>query len=134
MAKKVTADTLGDAISEILEEYADDITGNLKDIAKEVGKKGAAAMRNESNQTFNPKHAPSKGRYGTGWTSEVQETRLSTKAVVYNRKYPGLVHLLEDGHAKRGGGRVEGRPHVQPVREKLVAEFEKQVEVLIKEY
>lgn len=132
MAKKVTADTLGDAISEILEEYADDITGNLEEITRDIGKKGAAALRNVSNQTFDPKHAPSKGRYGTGWTSEVVKGRLSSTVVIYNRKYPGLTHLLEDGHAKRGGGRVEGRPHVHPVREKLVSEFEKQVEVLIK--
>jgi len=118
---KTTLDTLADDIGKILEEYQDDVKQNLDQITKQIAQKGQQALKNESKSKF-------KGdRYWKGWKVDLQVGRLDTKATIYNASLPGLPHLLEKGHAKRNGGRVEGTVHIAPIEEKLVAEFEKQV-------
>ena len=118
---KTTLDTLADDIGKILEEYQDDVKQNLDKITKQIAQKGQQALKNESKSKF-------KGdRYWKGWKVDLQVGRLDTKATIYNASLPGLPHLLEKGHAKRNGGRVEGTVHIAPIEEKLVAEFEKQV-------
>ena len=53
---------------------------------------------------------------------------MGAKATLYNAKVPGLPHLLEHGHAKRGGGRVSGRVHIAPVEEELEKAFTQELE------
>lgn len=121
MPKKVTTDTLADSIRDILEEYGDEVKGSLDEITKKIAQKGQQAIKNESKSKFNGK------RYWKGWKVDLQVGRLDTKATIYNESLPGLPHLLEYGHSKRGGGRVQGTVHIAPVEEQLVNEFEKQV-------
>lgn len=121
MPKKVTTDTLADSIRDILEEYGDEVKGSLDEITKKIAQKGQQAIKNESKSKFNGK------RYWKGWKVDLQVGRLDTKATIYNESLPGLPHLLEYGHAKRGGGRVQGTVHIAQVEEQLVNEFEKQV-------
>lgn len=120
--KKVTLENLGDAISEILSEYEGEITKNIPEITERVGKEGVKALRSSAKSKFK-----GTGKYSRGWTTYVEHKRLSSTVTIYNKKLPGLPHLLEHGHANRNGGRTAGRVHIAPVEEKLVNKYEKEI-------
>lgn len=122
MAQKVKADKLDTAIRKALQEYAEDETVSIKVLSRTFAKKGAQAVKNAAKSTFG-----GTGEYAKGWTSTFEEGRYSAQGIIHNKAVPGLPHLLEHGHANRGGGRTPGRVHIAPVEEKLVSEFEKAV-------
>lgn len=123
---KTPADKLEDAIRGILEEYAGDIQKNVDEAAVRVGKAGAAALRASSRQSFG-----GTGKYAKGWKATVEAARTGTKVTLHNT-VPGLPHLLEHGHAKRGGGRVKGIEHIAPVEKEITENFEKAVKEAIR--
>lgn len=126
---KTPIDKLDKAIMEILEEYGDEVEKDLHEVAVKVGKEGAKALRSESRNTFKT-HRETKPYY-RGWKAQDESTRLTTNVVLYNKDVPGLPHLLEFGHAKRGGGRTPGKVHISKVEKELIDKFEKGVKAKI---
>lgn len=123
MARKVTADTFADVINEVLADYAADTEKTTADVVKEVTRDGVKALKSASG-IFNGT------RYASGWTSKVEVGRMTTTGIIYNGKVPGLPHLLEYGHATRGGGRKKGEhEHIKPVEEAVCAAFERDLEL-----
>lgn len=123
-SRKITADNLGEAIAEILEEYGDEVQKDMDDVVKNVGKAGVKAIKSASG-VFG-----GTGKYRKGWTSQIDTERYGSTVTIYNRT-PGLPHLLENGHAKRGGGRVPGKTHIAPVEQELIKQFEEQIEKVV---
>lgn len=121
MARATPIDKLESAIDKILTSYGDDVQKNVDEATVKVGRAGASALRSESKKTFG-----GTGKYAKGWKAKTEQSRLGTTAIIYNTN-PGLPHLLENGHAKRGGGRVPGRKHIAPVEEKIIDKFTKAV-------
>lgn len=117
---KTPIDNLDTQIKKILETFGDDVKENLGEITKVVGRKAAQAVKANSP-------VGATGRYAAGWTSQFEQTRLGAKATIYNKTMPGLAHLLENGHALVGGGRVAGVSHIKPVEEETVREYEEKI-------
>lgn len=122
MATKSTVDTLAADIQKILDDYNEDVQNLSKEAVRKIGQKGAQALQSASG-IFK-----GTGKYASGWSSKVEETRMGAKATLYNAKVPGLPHLLEFGHAMRGGGRVSGKVHIKPVEDELISAFEQDLE------
>lgn len=120
----IKIDALGAEIAKMMEEYAAEAAGDVKAEAKAVAKEAVKELKTTSPEGPGSK----KGHYKDGWASKVEsENAVSIGIRVYNRKKPGLTHLLEKGHAKRGGGRVEGIQHIGPAEQSAVEEYEKRL-------
>lgn len=119
---KCTAEDFGRIMSTLISDYENDVNSAQKRTVQKVTRWGAKELRNGAS-------VPVKtGEYKAGFTSTVDIKRTGAFGTVYNKAKPGLVHLLEKGHAKVGGGRVKAYPHVAPVAEQMFAKLENELE------
>ena len=113
----ISISELGDAVGKMLEEYKDYATDEVKAAAQEAAKTAMDQLR---------KTAPVRsGTYARSWKTKVtKETSSGIHVTVYSPTRYRLTHLLEHGHAKRGGGRVAAKPHIAAAQEKAEQVFE----------
>ena len=120
MSDTCTIDNLAKTIMEGLQEYADLASEDVKAAVRKAGKNVKADIAANA-----PKRT---GAYSKSWTVKTQkETANSLEVVVHSKNRYQLAHLLEHGHAKRGGGRVAGKPHIAPAEEKAIKELEQEI-------
>ena len=116
-----TIDAMSDEIMKGLTEYAD-----LADTAmKKTVRKTAKSVKDEISA-----NAPKRtGAYSKSWTAKkTKENSHSLEMTVHTKNRYQLAHFLEKGHAKRGGGRVSGKPHIAPAEENGVQLLEHLIE------
>lgn len=122
---KTGVDNLSNRIIKELKTYAKVTTGKVKEAVKNVSKTVKEDIENTA-----PKHT---GKYAKSWAVKtLNETGSRLVLVVHSRNKYQLTHLLEYGHAKRGGGRVEARAHIAEAESKAVRSFEKEIEEAVK--
>ena len=120
MSKTVPVERLDVEVMAGLKEYS----GLASDGLKKAVKKAANEVRDGISENA-PKDT---GAYAKSWATKVtKETSNSIEVTVHSRNRYQLAHLLEFGHAKRGGGRVAGRPHIAPAEEKADAAIEREI-------
>ena len=122
---RISIDQMASVIMEGLQDYADLATDDLKAAVKKAG----TTVRKQIQAT-----APSDtGKYAKSWSvKKTKETSNSLEVTVYSKNRYQLDHLLEFGHAKRGGGRVAGRAHIAPAEQAGIEELEKEIERSLK--
>lgn len=115
--RRVAVDQMADAVMDGLLAYAELATDVMKDCVKKAGN----TVKKETQG-----NAPVKSkRYQKSWAVKKQkESSNALEVVVHSRNRYQLTHLLEKGHAKRGGGRVRAIPHIAPAEEKGIRELE----------
>lgn len=125
MSKSVRVDALSRAIALELEHYRQDVADGMKSSVRQV----AAECRDEIRQ-----NSPVRtGKYRRGWQAHTDfESAEDIRITVRNRTSYQLTHLLENGHAKRGGGRVAARPHIRPAEQNAEKKLLQKVKVVIR--
>ena len=122
--RRITSDQLASAVMEELEKYTGLTTDAMKAAVTDAGQTVLDEIRDIA-----PKRT---GQYAQSWkVKKTRETDDALEVTVYSPTHYRLTHLLEHGHAKRGGGRVRAIPHIAPAEEKgekrLMEDIEKAV-------
>ena len=126
MPQKVSIDGLAAAVMEQLDEYAALTNEGVKVAVKKTGN----TVRDEIKAS-----APQRtGAYAKSWAvKNTKESSNGLEVSVYSRNRYQLAHLLEFGHAKRGGGRVAGRAHIAPAEQHGIEMLEQEIERCLKD-
>lgn len=118
---------IGTAIMKELGTYSNDLVERINVSSKKCANK----LKREIQE-----NSPEKtGDYKKGWrVRQVYKSHTLSQYVVHNATDYQLTHLLEFGHAVKGGTeRVKPIPHIAPAEEKVVGEFMNEVEKAVKE-
>ena len=118
MSRRVTSNQLASEIMNALKEY--------KEVTDDVVKQAVNTVSEETKKMVQSASPTDSGGYKKGWTA-MKDSASKTEVVVYNRSKPGLTHLLEKGHAKRGGGRVEAKVHIAPAESYAILQLEDKI-------
>ena len=106
-SRKVTADNLGEAINDILNEYANTVVTDVRGAVEATGKMAA-----QTAQTY--ASAIGRGKYAKSIKSKTTDTnRLGVTVTVYSTQYR-IAHLLEHGHVVKRGGKIVGAARAFP--------------------
>lgn len=128
MAKSVTISNLAAEIVQAVKEYTEDVA---EAIEKELNETSKNVLQDVID------HSPEKsGEYKKGWRRTKSETDSGeVRYIIHQKKKPQLVHLLEFGHAKADGGRVEAKPtnggHIRPAYERHVPAMYERIKRII---
>lgn len=119
MAIKVSS--IANEISKQLATYSNEVSEGLEKVKEEVSKDTVKLLKGLN-------HPKLTGDYAKGWRVK----RVGNALIIHNKTNYQLTHLLEKGHAKRGGGRVAAIPHIGPAEEKAIEEYVSKAEKVIK--
>lgn len=127
MAQKIPLNELEVEIVKELKAYSDEVAEGIKKAVNDVAKETVRTLKTTSPRSLRG------GKYARGWTLRVEfESPEDIRVRISNRTKPQLTHLLENGHAKVNGGRVDGKPHIRPAEQAAADKLVGAVKVVIK--
>lgn len=116
---------MADAIMEDLKKYAEVAAADMKTAVEDSAKL--------VKQRINSSAPVRTGKYAKSWkTKVIKESANALVITVHSPTRYMLAHLLENGHAKRGGGRVSGSPHIKPAEKAGIEKLEQDLERALK--
>lgn len=122
---KVTIDGLADAVAKELANYSQDVADGVKKEVRQVSREMVQELKRTSPRD--------SGQYAAGWRERTEfESAEDIRERVYNAKKPQLTHLLEHGHAKQNGGRVNGKPHIGPAEQEAEKKLTNGIKVVVR--
>lgn len=119
----IPIDKLADELVQAIKEYTDDVEMGVR---KAVDKTAREVLKEA--QSLAPKRT---GEYAKTFKITKDDGYGTTERIIWNKKHYRRVHLLEFGHAKVNGGRVQAYPHLRPAYEKHVADLPNELKRVI---
>lgn len=116
----INTSKLAEEINKALLTYTNEVVERVDTLAEFLAKEGVKKLKLRSPKRY--------GFYARSWNAK----KIGRKWVIHNINHYRLTHLLENGHAKVGGGRVQAYPHIAPIEKELVEEYIKGVEEAIR--
>lgn len=119
--RRVSVDHMAEAITQSLGEYAE--------LSNEVMKQSVTEVSQSVKKDIQVNAPVRTGKYKKSWAAKkVQENANSLTMAVHSRDRYQIAHLLEHGHAKHGGGRVQAIPHIAPAEQRGAEELAGKIE------
>ncbi|MED3540657.1 HK97 gp10 family phage protein [Bacillus toyonensis] len=109
-----------------MNDFASDLARELQRYANVVEEELLTAQEKVADVAVEKlkQGSPKKtGAYRKGWRKKKEGN-----GVVLHNTQGQLTHLLENGHAKVGGGRVPAQVHIRPVEEYIIDELPRCIE------
>lgn len=121
MAKVIQPSQLAAEVASALADYKDVTQAALESAVDTTAKEIVKELKATS-----PKRS---GEYAKSWTQNRTPLKKGTGygRIAYNKDHYRLTHLLEYGHAKRGGGRTAPQPHIAQAEKNGIEAFEKRL-------
>lgn len=99
MADHIKPDQFGESIAGILEEFKNVTNESMRDAVDSTAKDAVDQLKANASQTGAKHHLSVTGEYLKGWASKVTSNDSNRYGrTVFQRKKPGLPHLLQNGH------------------------------------
>ncbi len=122
----VSIDNLAGEIVLAIKDYTEDVAAAIE---KEVHETAQAVLQDVATSTA---YSDQTGKYRKGWRCTKERSGTGIRYIIHNTVRGWLVHLLEFGHAKRGGGRVGERKHLRPAYDAHVPGMEERIKEIVR--
>lgn len=110
-----------DYVGQMLQDYGTEVVEAMTESINEVAKEAVKKLKADSPRGSGG--VRQHGKYAKGWAVKYERGRLTTSATIHGKSGTyQLAHLLEFGHAKRGGGRSRSIEHIAPVEQWAIEE------------
>ena len=114
---KIGPEEFSKALEQLLEDYAE--------VTEEAVMHGLIQTADECVDDLKSANPPGSGhyrswkRYNGGWSrTKLSANKKKGFTTIIHNKYYQLTHLLENGHALKGGGRAAAFEHIAPAERK----------------
>ena len=127
MADTVSIEVLGAAIEQELTIYHQDVVDGIDRVTQKT-------MKDLVKRTRATAPVGYRGKFKRDITYQVKKRSAHGSLYVWGAKAPShrLTHLVVKGHATRDGGRTRGNSFLQDALDKLLPEYERNVEEVLR--